>query len=441
MTFSVLLRGARMIASAIMGDMASVRLPHNQGFWAVAFAFLVVMGFSAVPAPLYGLYAVRDGFGSLTITVVFAVYAFGVIASLFLAGHLSDRYGRRRLLIPALVLNALSAVLFLFWRDLPGLLVARIVSGLGVGMVAATATAWLAELHAHHRPNAAGRRAEVVAVAANLGGIGVGPLVAGALAQWVAGPLTVPFAVFLVLLAVSTLLVALTPETRETDGELPRYRPQRVSVPAHARGAFFGACGAALAAFAALGLFTSLAPQFLAGILGDRSHALAGAAAFVVSASAASAQMIFAARSRHQLIALGTVGMLGGSALLVISVWLSSPSLALFLLGGAAMGAGVGSLFKGAIITVAAISGDDHRAEALAGLFLAAYAGLAVPVIGLGILTQVVAPRVALLIFAGALAPGVLAALRTLLRPATAREHLSVAGRAGPYAQPVPETL
>jgi MFS family permease len=402
---------------------------------------MVVMGFSAVPAPLYGLYAVRDGFGSLTITVVFAVYAVGVIVSLFLAGHLSDRYGRRQLLLPALALNALSALLFLFWRDLPGLLVARIVSGLGIGMVAATATAWLAELHAHHRPSASRRRAEVVAVAANLGGIGVGPLVAGALAQWVAGPLTVPFAVFLVLLVAATLLVALTPETRETGGALPPYRPQRISVPANARGAFFGASGAALAAFAALGLFTSLAPQFLAGVLGDPSRALAGAAAFVVSAAAASTQLIFAARTRSQLIALGAAGMLGGSALLVISVWLPSPSLALFVLGGAVVGAGVGSLFKGAIITVAAIAEDDHRAEALAGLFLAAYAGLAVPVIGLGILTQVVAPRVALLIFAGALASGVLAGLRPLLRPATAHRHLSVAGRAGPHAQPAPEAL
>ncbi|MDQ1494459.1 MAG: hypothetical protein QOG69_942, partial [Actinomycetota bacterium] len=212
--------------------MTSIRIPHSHGFWAVAFAFVIVMAYSALPTPLYALYAARDGFGSVTITLVFAAYAFGVIASLFLAGHLSDRYGRRRLLFPALALSALSAVLFLVWRDLPGLLVARVVAGLGVGLVTATAMAWLAELHSHHRPTAAGRRAEVVAVAANLGGIGAGPLAGGALAQWVAAPLTVPFAVFLVLLAVAALLVALTPETRETGAAQTPYRPQRVSVPA-----------------------------------------------------------------------------------------------------------------------------------------------------------------------------------------------------------------
>jgi MFS family permease len=408
--------------------MASLRLPHRHGFWAVAFAFLVVMGYSAVPTPLYGLYAARDGFGSLTITLVFAAYALGVVASLFLAGHLSDRYGRRKLLLPALALSILSALLFLVWRDLPGLLVARVISGLGVGAVTATAMAWLSELHAHHRPADTGRRAEIVAVAANLGGIGTGPLVAGALAQWVAGPLTVPFAVFLALLAAATVLVALTPETRQTDAAPAPYRPQRVSVPAHARGAFLGASGAALAVFAALGLFTSLAPQFLAGVLGDRSRALAGAAAFLVFATAAAAQLILAARSRRQLIGLGAAGMLGGSALLVVAVWLASPSLALFLLGGAVLGAGVGSLFKGAVMTVVAVADVDHRAEALAGLFLAGYVGLAVPVIGLGILTQLVALRVALLLFAGALVAGVLIGLRPLLGQATDRDLPAMSG-------------
>ena len=79
------------------------------------------------------------------------------------------------------------------------------------------------------------------------------------------------------------------------------------------------------------------------------------------------------------------------------------------------MGAGAGSLFKGAVMTVVEVADDQHRAEALAALFLAGYAGLAVPVIGLGLLTQVVAPRVALLVFAGALIAGVLAGLRPLL--------------------------
>jgi MFS family permease len=69
-----------------------------------------------------------------------------VALSLFLAGHLSDWHGRRRVLVPALLLQIVAGVVFLVWPSLPGLLLARVLSGLGIGAVTATATAWLSEL-------------------------------------------------------------------------------------------------------------------------------------------------------------------------------------------------------------------------------------------------------------------------------------------------------
>ncbi len=129
------------------------------GFWAIAYAFLIVMAYNAVPAPLYGIYQQRDGFSSFAITVIFAAYAVGVVISLFTVGHLSDWHGRRRLFAPALVLCMLSAIVFLLWRDLPGLILARVLGGIAVGAVTATATAWLSELHAAARPDASARGA------------------------------------------------------------------------------------------------------------------------------------------------------------------------------------------------------------------------------------------------------------------------------------------
>src|SRR5690242_11492220 len=113
------------------------------GFWAVAFAFAMVMAYSAVPAPLYVLY----GFPSLTITLVFSAYAVGVVGGLFLAGHVSDWYGRRRVLVPALALALASGVFFLVFRDAVWLSVGRVLNGVSVGAVTATATAWLQELY------------------------------------------------------------------------------------------------------------------------------------------------------------------------------------------------------------------------------------------------------------------------------------------------------
>src|ERR1700731_1631820 len=101
---------------------------QDVGFWVVAFAFATAMAFTTVPTPLWSLYAQRDRFSSLTVTIVFAVYALAVALSLFLAGPLSDWYGRRRVLMPALALEILAGVVFLVWSSLPGLLVARVLS-------------------------------------------------------------------------------------------------------------------------------------------------------------------------------------------------------------------------------------------------------------------------------------------------------------------------
>src|ERR1700760_1629402 len=197
---------------------------HRAGFWLVAYAFAVTMAFSAIPTPLYVLYQARDGFGSLTLTVIFAVYAAGVAVSLLLAGHLSDWAGRRRMLAAAIVVNLISGVLFLTWLSVPGLLVGRLVSGISIGLLTATATAHLTELHrtgyqgsrgrrASGRGGRAGGSADVVATAANLGGIGLGPLLAGLLAQYAPDPLHLPYWVAEGLLVAGLLLLALGPAT------------------------------------------------------------------------------------------------------------------------------------------------------------------------------------------------------------------------------------
>jgi MFS family permease len=247
-----------------MAESSTGRRPHyGLGFWAVALTFLALGAFTTVPSPLYALYQVRDGLSEFEVTVIYAAYAIGVIGALALAGHLSDWYGRRRLLIPAAGFAIASAIVFLTWRTLPGLLLARVLSGVAFGVTSSTATAYLAELDARHRPDASGTRAQLTATSVNMGGLGVGALVAGLLAQWVAAPLTVPYVAFLIAACLAVVAVAVSPETRAAVKPRPRYRPQRVSVPAAARGEFFAAALSALVVFAALGLFTGLSGHFL----------------------------------------------------------------------------------------------------------------------------------------------------------------------------------
>ncbi|MFG2848112.1 MFS transporter [Kitasatospora sp. NPDC048296] len=288
-------------------------LGHGAGFWVVAFAFWATMAFSAVPTPLWVLYQHRDGFSTFMITVAFAAYALGVVVSLFLAGHLSDRLGRRRVLFPAVLVEIVAAAVFLSSTSLSALITARVIAGLGTGMITATATAYLSELHATARPDAGRARSELVATTANMGGLAGGPLVSGLLAQYTHQPLRLPYVAFLAALAVSAVGVALVPETRRPDGERRPYRPQRVSVPAHARSAFFAACAAALAGFSVLGLFTSLAPSFVAGTLHHPARALAGLVTFLAFGAAATTQIALARVAvRHQIstgVTLTAVGL------------------------------------------------------------------------------------------------------------------------------------
>jgi MFS family permease len=397
---------------------------HRAGFWLVAYAFTVTMAFSAVPTPLYVLYQARDGFGSFTLTLIFAAYAVGVALSLLLAGHLSDWAGRRRMLAVAIAVNVVSGVLFLTWPTVPGLLVARFVSGVSIGLLTATATAHLTELHRAGRregsvasgsPGGSGGRANAVSTAANLGGIGLGPLLAGLLAQYAPDPLHLSYYVVEGLMLIGLLGLALVPETVTRPDPRPAYRPQRVSVPPASRQAFWAAGATAAVMFSVFGLFTSLAPSFLAGTLHERSHALAGITAFAVFGAAAVSQILLARVSLRRLLGLGITLLVAGLAAVTVAVWL--PSLALLLVGGVVAGAGAGATFKGAVATVIGIAPEQSRGEALAGLFLAAYLGLAVPVIGLGIATQYLSAPDALLIFVAALLAALAAVSRRLFRP------------------------
>jgi MFS family permease len=348
------------------------------------------------------------------------VYAGGVITSLFLAGHVSDSFGRRRVLIPAILLNATSAGLFIAWPSLPGLLVARVISGFAVGAMTATATAYLADLHRARESRASGRRAELVATAANLGGIGVGPLSAGLLAQFLPDPLILPFAVFGVLAVGLALAVRHVPETAGLV-ERPRYCTQRISLPPAGRARFFAAAAGGTIAFSVFGLFTSLAPTFLAVTLGYRSHALAGAAAFAAFASGAVAQSLLARLGTRRMTGTGLVALVAGLTLVTVATWL--PNLAGFLAGGVLCGSGAGLLTKGGIDTVLELAPADSRAEGLSAFFLAAYLGLSVPIVALGVATQYVSARVSLLGFAGVLILALVAVGPSLLGESPGRRR------------------
>ena len=118
--------------------------------------------------------------------------------------------------------------------------------------------------------------------------------------------------------------------------------------------------------------------------------------------------------------------------MLVASGWTSPPSLALFLIGAAVASAGIGAIVRGSLTVVITTAGPDDRAGALATFFIAGYAGVSLPVVGVGLALQHLSPRVTLLIFAVAVAVVILAAAPILVRPAA-----GAAQRPGPDSDPM----
>ena len=153
-------------------------------------------------------------------------------------------------------------------------------------------------------------------------------------------------------------------------------RKARLPVPAAA---------GTLAAFSANGLFAGLSGLFLVTTLHHPSHALAGAALFLVFAAGVASQLATTRLPASRVLALGTVSMLAGLVLLVVSVRVSAASLALFLVAGALIGAGSGAVFKGTSGIVLEASPPQSRVAMTSALLIALYVGLSVPVIGAGI--------------------------------------------------------
>ena len=356
---------------------AALRGRHRSGFWAAAFAFLIVMAVATLPSPLYGLYRTRDHLSALTITVVFAIFAASTIAILQRDSSIVARIGRRGAMLAAVATMMVAVGVLAAWKDLPGLLIGRLVTGVAVGLAAGTAITYLVELRLRADPKASPVRARTIGTSVTVGALGFGPLIAGCLAQWVPLPLTVPYLVFLALGAIALIGLRAAPETgAPATKKKPAGSRRRVRLPVPA-------AAGTLAAFSANGLFAGLSGLFLVTTLHDPSHALAGAALFLLFACGVVSQLATLQASR--VLALGMVSMLAGLALLVVSVRLSTPNLAMFLIAGALIGAGSGAVFKGTTGIVLEASPPESRVAMTSDLLIALYVGLAVPVIGAGV--------------------------------------------------------
>src|ERR1700712_2429907 len=353
----------------------------SRDFFIAAAALLIAMVGTTLPTPLYAVYQQRLGFDASWLTIIFSIYAAGVIAALLAVGSWSDQLGRRPMLLAGLLMGAISALIFLFSDSIGSLLIGRLFSGFSAGIMTGSATVAVIELAPKSWKNAT-----LMATAANMLGLGLGPLLAGFTSQYLADPLHLVFYVHLALLLLAAVGVALIRETVQRPPTL-KLSIQKPSVPASVRSVFISASIAGLAGFSVAGLFTSMVPSVMIHIMEQRGGLVIGAVIglFFVASIVGQALLQWLPKALH--MSLGCMGLIIGMICLGLSI--ATAQVLLLVVAGFVAGVGQGMILRSGMGAVTASSPAHQKAAVTSAFFVVLYVSISVPVVAVGFSVQV----------------------------------------------------
>lgn len=308
------------------------------------------------------------GLSRAVLNGAFGIYALGLLPGLLGGGGLSDRLGRRPVVLCGALIAALGNVIMLAQPDQTGIYLGRLILGVGVGLTVSAGTVWTAEVHGEGGAIAAG-----VALTA---GFALGPLFSGLTSQAMREAVAVPFVVTVVLsaataLAASRLRVA------------PHHSTAAISTTAVDDGGRGTSQTLKSALPMAVWVFSSasVAMVTMAARIGERYSGpwVPGIAAAVTLGSGAVIQLV--ARRMNAGPQAGVMGAtLAAIGFLLAAAGGPAPSMALFLLTAVLLGFGYGLCLRDGLNDVEAMAPAEIRGT-LTGLFyIGAYLGFALPV-------------------------------------------------------------
>lgn len=349
------------------------------------YAAVVAISFSATssaPTPLYHFYQQSWGLSPAIITVIFAAYAFGMLASFLTIARLSDYVGRRPMILSALLLNAVALVIFITAGSAAELIAARIVQGLGTGIALTTLGAAILDTD---KANGALYNS----VTAFLG-LMVGSLLGGVLVAFAPLPAQLVYIVLLVVTLAEAAVLLVAPETTTgKPGALKVLKPY-VSVPKAAMGPLIRLLPLNIAGWALGGFYLSLMPTLVSIATGTKSLFVGAAVVSALMLTASITVFAFRKLAPARMLTISMVGLIAGIAITLGAVYLQSAPL--MILGTIVAGVGFGNAYSGNLRTLLPLAGEQERAGLLAAYFVESYvsfaipaviAGLAAPVLGL----------------------------------------------------------
>jgi len=388
----------------------AVRLNRAAGFVAVTAMLVLFMAAAGAPTPLYVVYQQQWGFPTSTLTLVFAVYVLGLLATILVVGALSDHVGRRPVLIAAIALEAVALLLFLVAGGVATLLAARLVQGIATGAAITTLSAAVVDLTA---PSRAGRAGLVTSVATLLG-LAAGSVGTGALVEFAPAPTTLVYVVLLVGVFAAVVATALLPETApRRRGALASLRP-RVGLPDYLRSEFLTITPILLASWALGGLYLSLGPSVAASSLGITDHLVGGLVAMLLCGTGALTAFVLRNWPLPRVLLLAAVLLAVGTVGTLVAVDAGSAPLA--ALGTVVAGVGFGAAGLGAFGTMAALARPTERGAVFALTYVVSYLAFSVPAVAAGVAANVVGLGPTTTVYGGVVAALGLIAVAARLR-------------------------
>ncbi|MFE5332246.1 MFS transporter [Embleya sp. NPDC056575] len=358
--------------------------------WPVTAVFVL----SNAATPLYVVWRRELGFSSGTSTVIFAAYIVGLLGALTVAGALSDRIGRKPVLLPALGLAALACLVFATAASVPALVVARLLTGIAVGATVSAGMAAVADVAGStHR-----RLGALAASSAMVLGAGLGPMLAGVLSETVPGPTTTVFVVEAVLLATAFVVVYRLPLARPAAAPGAARWLRVPSVPAANRGQLLMGIAVFAPGITATSFVLSLGPALLADLLDTSSRIVAGSTAFVMFAAATGVQFAVRRWAVRTVLLAGAAAIAAGMIVLIAAVSLASAPLLITAAILAGAGQGLGQL--GGLTLLGTHVPRERAAEANAALNVGGYLPAGLLPVAAGYLGDAVGLRTATTTFA-----------------------------------------
>ncbi len=363
-------RGARALRGRVLSDRA--------GYALVVYGIFVITTTGTLPTGILQNYAEAFGFSPAVLSLVAASTAFGVTIAALAFGNLSDRVGRKAVLLPGVLASAGALVLYFGIQSAAVFVAGRSLAGFAVGLFAGAGTAAMTELVGSGQT----RRAATHAATASVAGFAVGPVIGGAFAEYLPWPRHL---VYVVALAFILPVFAGVLCLRETvaDREPFRLRFQRLVVPPRGRTTFGLAAALAVCSWMAASFFGALGAVMAIRLFEIDNRFYATFVVFFFLGASAAAQMGLRGLPIRRSAILGSTVLPAGFALIIGG--LLTDRFSLFAAGALVGGIGQALTYLGGQSMVELVAPRESRGEIFTTYLVVVYVAGGGTAIGLGV--------------------------------------------------------